>query len=303
MALPFHAFTAPLNHYSSLQTERQYLLTALANEETRAENLIHQLEQTRSKLRDLPEDAPREAIQSLKKTAASLVRRLKRCQRGEKAMVNNLAALTASLQAANNEKWRRAEFQNRQRMQAEQLGLRFNDHAMNGMISPMQAMVLESPVSPMSVVQQGWAAPASPTPYMPSPVPSTPGFVYHNAFGSPLYTPFYETFPTTFMYGQGHPQPPLPQEVFYDPQGAPSQATSAGYSIACQHPQQQSTTEDELGPLENFGSGKKPTLKVRTMSLPDMAGRRSSIWVLNPAERKGHAARRGTTLWPSSWST
>lgn len=285
-----------MNHYSSLQTERQYLLTALANEETRAETLIQKLEQTRAKLRELDPDAPREAIQTLKKAAASLVRRLKRCQRSEKAMVNNLAALTIALQTANNEKWRRAEFQNRQMVQAQQYGF-----TMDGLGQGMQGMNLVSPLTP--VTQQGWATPTSPDTWVPSPVSTTSAFVFQDAFGSPLYTPFYETFPSSFMYGQANSQQhqqrrtsfpwlpfqPQPQEQYYSPQQA-DQVIWPDYSMVGQATQQP-TVGDELGPLHTIPERRTPRLKIRTMSLPTVAGKRSSIWTLNSADQRGGHAR------------
>lgn len=135
--------------YSGLHHERSYLLSALASEESRAEKLTRSLEATRVKLMTAQADQDHEGAAGLRKIAASITRRLKKCQDNERAMTNNLAAVTSRMQFLEQHQWRRAQFECSQRMQIspiDELGLGF------------QGMTLEPPVS------SSFACPHSPYP-------------------------------------------------------------------------------------------------------------------------------------------
>lgn len=181
---------------SSLHQERAYLLSALAAEESRAEQLTFSLDATRTRLAaaEHEEDSPK-AVKTLKKAVTGLGRELKRSQKSQKAMISNLAAVTSRMQMLEQHQWRRAQFEYSQRPHFPFL----NDMNMN-----MQNLNLVSPItlghqyqaqSPISPQTPGFAHPALQTP-MPNIHWTTN---YTNGWSSPLYTPFYgqpyERFP------------------------------------------------------------------------------------------------------------
>ena len=177
-----------MGNQSSLHQERAYLLSALASEESRGEQLTFSLNAIRKRLAAAEHaDGSTEAVRSLKKAATGLARKLKRSQKSLKAMINNLTAVASRMQMLEQHQWRRAQFAYNQRSRFPLL----NDMHMN-----MQNHTLVSPITPTHQYQT--QSPISPqTPGFTHPVPLTPvpnvqwATSYGNGWGSPLYTPFY----------------------------------------------------------------------------------------------------------------
>ena len=202
------ANTAPtqysaMSNQSSLQQERAYLLSALAAEESRGEQLTFSLEATRKRLVAAQQSGgPAEDAVPLKKAAAGIVRRLKKSQRCQKAMISNLAAVTTRINMLEQHQWRRAHHEYSQRMQYP---------SMNAMAQSMQHMAIQPP--DMTAYTQQYQSPTAPyaqtfSPIMPmTPMPTTQwASSYPNLFGSPLYTPFY-CQPYEAEYASYHQQP------------------------------------------------------------------------------------------------
>jgi len=173
---------------SSLHQERAYLLSALAAEESRGEQLTFSLDAARQKLAagDHEEGAIDE-MKKLKKAVTGLARKLKRSQKSRNAMINNLAAVTSRMKMLEQHQWRKAQFEYSRRTQLPS----FDDMTMN-----MQNLTLVSPITPGYQYQA--QSPISPqTPGLVHPVPLSPmpnipwGTTSGGGWGSPLYTPFY----------------------------------------------------------------------------------------------------------------
>jgi hypothetical protein len=162
---------------SSLHQERAYLLSALAAEESRGEQLTFSLDAAKKKLAVTEyAEGSADAVKSLKKAVTGLARKLKRSQKSQKAMISNLAAVTSRMQMLELHQWRRAQFEYNQQ---SQLPLR-NDINLN-----MQNLTLVSPITPTYQYQA--QSPISPqTPRFAHPMTG-----YGDGWGSPLYTPFY----------------------------------------------------------------------------------------------------------------
>ena len=128
-----------IDRFSSLHQERAYLFAALANEERRAEQLTRSLQTVKSRLEKLDISNSTEGVPELKKSASSLTRKLRRCHKSEKAMVNNLAAVTARTQELESYQWRKAQHSYNQRMHCVN---------MNGLMSGMQGLSMYPPTSP-----------------------------------------------------------------------------------------------------------------------------------------------------------
>jgi hypothetical protein len=172
---------------SSLHQERTYLLSALAAEESREEQLTFSLDSTRQRLAaaDHAEGSVDEA-KKLKKAVIGISRKLKRSQKSRKAMINNLAAVTSRMKMLEQHQWRKAQFEYSRRTQLPSF-----DDTMN-----MQNLTLASPSMPGYQYQM--QSPISPqTPGLAHPVPLSPmpniqwGTTSGGGWGSPLYTPFY----------------------------------------------------------------------------------------------------------------
>jgi hypothetical protein len=144
--------------YSTLHQERSYLLSALAAEESRLGHMTRNLESTRAKLKiaEAHQDSAA-AVGSLKKAAAAVTRKLKKCRKSERAMVDNLAAVTARLRMLEQHQWRKVHFEDSQRTQ---------QMSMYGIALDLQEMRLESPMSP------AYGYPC--TPYPPATYPMSP---------------------------------------------------------------------------------------------------------------------------------
>src|ERR1700722_19893628 len=97
---------------SSLHQERSYLLSALAAEESREEQLTFSLDATRQRLAaaDYAEGSVDE-VEKLKKAVTGIARKLKRSQKSRKAMINNLTAVTSRMKILEQHQWRRAQFE------------------------------------------------------------------------------------------------------------------------------------------------------------------------------------------------
>src|SRR3954447_10760764 len=77
---------------SSLHQERAYLLSALAAEESRGEQLTFSLDAARQKLAAADHgEGSVDEVEKLKKAVTGIARKLKRIQKSRKAMINNLA--------------------------------------------------------------------------------------------------------------------------------------------------------------------------------------------------------------------
>src|SRR5204862_2914288 len=124
---------------------------------------------------------------SLKKAVAGLTRKLKRSQKSQKAMINNLAAVTSRMQILEQYQWRRAQFEYNQRCQFPFL----NDINMN-----MQNLTLISPIRQNHQYQcQSLIGPQTPGlvhPVPPRPMLNAQWTTNHaDGWASPLYTPSY----------------------------------------------------------------------------------------------------------------
>ena len=173
---------------SSLHQERTYLLSALAAEESRGEQLTFSLYGARQKLAAAEYGGgAADEVKSLKKAVTGLERKRRRSQENAKAMINNLAAVASRMQMLEQHQWPRAQFEYNQRSQLSQ----FND-----INTSMQNLALVSPITPN--YQHLAQSPISPqTPGFANPIALTPGpamqwaSTYGDGWGSPLYTPFY----------------------------------------------------------------------------------------------------------------
>lgn len=202
------------HHYSSLQQERSYLLSALATEESRAEHMNRTLGTIRAKLEmaGAHEDST-EMAGNLTKAAAAITRKLKKCYKSERAMANNLAAVTTRMQMLEQHQWRKAQFEYSQRVQQTPI---------YGMALGLLGMTLESPISPA----YGYPCmPYPPTSYTLSPlsgtIPSVPTTPFlqpqqmmsiEGAWNAALPTPYYEQFQMPFGISTpfNTPQPSMP---------------------------------------------------------------------------------------------
>jgi hypothetical protein len=256
--VPPPSFHSPMHTHSSLHQERLYLLSALANEESRGEQLTQSLSRTNAKLKAVTESSEpdSDAAKNLKKAALALHRKLRRSQKSQKAMIANLASVMERVQSLERSQWRRAH------AQYSQQSLLPNVDALT---MNMQNMELVSPVTPSYVyTSQTPISPYTPS-FNPYVLPSTPvirpqdviTYGEPSPWGSPIYTPFYEQ-----QYGWGHGQTHMQTEKQFsgpewqhDPAIYPS-ARDYSHDTAQQHPESGSN--------------------ARAMSLP--AHRRSSWW-------------------------
>lgn len=186
---------------SSLHQERAYLLSALAAEESRGEQLTFSLDAARERLAaaEQAEDSA-DAVKNLKKMVTSLSSKLKRSQKSQKAMVNNLAAVTSRMQMLEQHQWRRAQFEYDQRSQLPSLA-NINTNMRNvSLVSPMTPSYQYQVHSPISPQTPGFAH-SVPLTSMPDTVWAT---TYADGWGSPLYTPFYaQPYERTQAMNQG----------------------------------------------------------------------------------------------------
>jgi hypothetical protein len=172
---------------SSLHQERAYLLSALAAEESRGEQLTFSLDAARQRLATADHmEGSVDELKKLKKAVTGIARKLKRSQKSRKAMINNLAAVTSRMEMLEQHQWRKAQFEYSRRTQLPSF-----DDTMN-----MQNLTLASPITPGYQYQM--QSPISPqTPGLVHPVPlcAMPNIQWcttaGGGWGSPLYTPFY----------------------------------------------------------------------------------------------------------------
>jgi hypothetical protein len=197
------------SRYSGLHHERSYLLSALASEESRAEKETSFLETTRAKLKEAREETDHEAIAALRKRIASTVKRLRKCRQSERAMANNLAAVTARMQFLEQNKWRTAQLEYLHETQRSPV---------DGLPLGLQRMTLESPMSP----SYGYShSPYPPTCYAMSPfnatLPSLPEYPVlqpqgmmsiANAWDTTLPTPYRQDSPMIFGTDMPFDTPP-----------------------------------------------------------------------------------------------
>lgn len=126
--------------YSSLHQERSYLLSALAAEESRYEYLSRTLENTRAKLQIVEAQEDSAAVtKKLRKGVTAITRKLKRSRKCERAMANNLAAVTAHMHMLEQHHWRKAQLEYSQMMQLTPIA---------GMALGLQGMTLEPSLCP-----------------------------------------------------------------------------------------------------------------------------------------------------------
>lgn len=234
----------PIGQYAELQNEREYLLDALSKEEKQALRLLHQLESVRSKLRQ--DGLSSETTKGLKKSAASLMRRIKRSQRSEKAMIDNLSS--ATYQAQFSDRGRRTQYEH-SASQNQSLW------ALTGLQSQMQGMSLGSPAFQSLV----------------SPLPQ---FIYQQDSGSlisPLYSPFCEPAHQPFDFINGQPIMALSPLGMYQNVCSPINAVFPSEVWAQPQWNWQNVAKLWDNPIEDVS----PTERVRTMSLPVVS---SAIW-------------------------
>jgi hypothetical protein len=187
------------HRYSSLQQERSYLLSALATEESRAEHISRTLETTKAKLQMAEEDEDSaEAAQNLRKVLAAMTRKLKKCQKNEQPMSNNLAEVSARMQILEQNQWQKAQLDHSERVQQVPI---------YGMTVALQGMTLETPMSPA----YGYPCTLYPSiSYTISPlnsaIPSLPATPFlrpqlmssiESGWNTPLPTPYHEPFLTS----------------------------------------------------------------------------------------------------------
>ena len=125
------------HHYTSLHQERTYLLSALAKEESHAEHMSRCLETITTKLNiaEAHENST-DMVGGLRRSAAAISRKLKKCHKSERAMANNLAAVTARMRMLEQHQWRKAQFEYSQQT------------PMYGMTLGLQELTLASPMTP-----------------------------------------------------------------------------------------------------------------------------------------------------------
>jgi hypothetical protein len=173
---------------SSLHRERAYLLSALAAEESRGEQLTFSLDAARQRLAAADRATNSvDDVKKLKKAVTSIARKLKRSQKCRKAMVNNLAAVTSRMTMLEQHQWRRAQFEYNRRTQLPS----FDDTTMT-----MQNLTLASPITPdyhyrmQSPISPQMLGLVYPVPL--SPLPNIQwGVTSGGDWGSSLYIPFY----------------------------------------------------------------------------------------------------------------
>ena len=184
-----------LSGHSSLHQERAYLLSALASEESRMEQLTVSLDSVKHKLIDTESGSnpdPEEAAR-LKRVIRGLTRKLERSQKSQKAMVNNLAAVTSRMVMMEQHQWRKAQYEYEQRSYVPLMNSFGYNMPNTGLASPMMTPYASFPqpvVSPFSATQI--YSPMMPMTPMPNPIQTpqeNPGVL--EQWGSPLYTPFY----------------------------------------------------------------------------------------------------------------
>ena len=210
-----------MQSYSSLHQERAYILSALASEESRSEQFTLTLESLRKKLgkAEQSEDGPN-LVANLKKAIATLLRKSKRSQKNQKAMVNNLAAVTSRMQMLEQHQWRRAQFEYSQQAQFSSI----NGIAMGmqdlGLVSPMTSGFACHSQTPISPFLQTFTPQLPSTPF----IPPQAAVSFRHPFGSPLYSPFYEQPRGHYPTDQGWQQ----NVIDYSPWTLPPTSDSVG---------------------------------------------------------------------------
>jgi hypothetical protein len=232
------------HRYSSLHQERSYLLLALATEESRAEHLSRCLETITTKLKTVEahEDST-DAVGNLRKAAAAMNRKLRKCYRSERAMVNNLAAVTACMQMLEQHQWRKAQFDYSKRIQQMPVfgtGQGLHELTLAPLIPPAYSYPC-TPCPPSSFAM----SPLTPTyPSMPATPMLQPQTLpsMENVWNAPMSTPYYEQF-----------QMPLDTSTPYN---TPQPGMHALWQPVGFHPSPQTTY-------------KEPLKQARTLSLPN----------------------------------
>lgn len=238
------------HRYFSLHQERSYLLSALATEESRAEHMTRTLETTRVKLQIAEaSDDPAGEVGNLRKVAAAITRKLKKCRKSERALANNLAAVTARMQMLEQHQWRKAQFEYSQRMQ---------ETPIYGMAQGLQEMTLQPPMCPA----YGYpCTPYPPTSYTLSPL----SFTFPSMQATPSLQP-------QSLTGMGHSwNTPLPTPCHQEFQ------TSFGMStpLTTPKPGMPAIWQNMDNPQSNYALSNEPIKRGRRMSLPNPPRRTS----------------------------
>ena len=219
---------------SSLHQERAYLLSALAAEESRGEQLTFSLDAARRRLAAAGHaEGSVDEVKELKKAVASIARKLKRSLKCREAMINNLVAVTSRMKMLQQHQWRRAQFEYSQQTQLPS----FIDMTTN-----LQNPTLAAPTT--SGYQYQTQSPIIPqTPGMVHPVPLNPmphiqwGATSGGGWGSPLYTPFYaQPYEWPQASNQGplqimHPPSPIKESLWRNVE----YSRSPGQAVHSQH--------------------------------------------------------------------
>jgi hypothetical protein len=238
------------HRYSALHQERSYLLSALATEESCAEHFIRALQTTKAKLKIAESDQDSaEVVRNLRKAAAAITRKLKKCHKGERAMANNLAAVAWRMQMLEQHQWRKAQFEYSQRMQQT---------PMYGVVLGLQEMTLASPMSPAygypcTPYPARLYAMSSPSGRLPS-MPATPLLQpqqmvsMEDAWNTPLSAPCYEQFQTQYAITTpfNTPQPGMAAvgqdtNVYYSPHALPNEPINRSRRMSLPNPPRNSS--------------------------------------------------------------
>lgn len=134
------------HRYSSLHQEHSYLLSALAKEESRLAHLSRTRESVRAKLVIAEaHGSSAEEVGRLKKAVAAISRKLKQCHKSERAMADNLSAVSERIRMLELHQWQKASFEYSQKMYQTPT---------HGMVLGFPEMTLELPISPACMY--GW---------------------------------------------------------------------------------------------------------------------------------------------------
>jgi hypothetical protein len=242
------------HRYSALHQERLYLLSALAAEESRAEQMTRSLQTTRAKLMNAADcEDSTDAVANLRKAASAIVRKLKKCQKNQRAMANNLDAVTSRMQMLEEHQWRRAQFEYSQKMLQT---------PMYGMAMGLQEMSLDTLISP------AYGYPCTPYPATSHYSVSSPTISVPSILASPMLQSL-ATPSTGAFWGHALPAPYHDQFYSHPTLNVPSNTPQSSV------PSQELISDNR--PVM-FAPDQEPMRRARRMSLPNPT--RKNSWHL-----------------------
>jgi hypothetical protein len=261
------------HRHSSLHHERSYLLSALATQESRAEYLTRALESAKAKLQIArAEEDSADATANLKKAAAAITKKLKKCQKNQRAMANNLAAVTTLMQMLEQHRWRKAQFEyshNRQRAPLYEMTLGIQDINLDPTIRPTYGY----PFTPYPPAAYTPSLPIAPLPSMPATplLQPQPMINMEHAWNMPLPMPCYGPYQPQFSisppfntphYGMSHNWNHTNSQ--YLPNPVPAKSVGGGRRLSLPNPPRKDSwhTSGSLG-----GIGPAPRVDATTVEL------------------------------------